>query len=119
MAWTRDQILAVKDLPLKEVPVPAWGQGVTVWLRTMSVAERDRYILFVRKPETFEADPDHFRAKLLVFTLSDESGNRLFRDDEYELVGAKCSGAIDLLFEAAQRLNGLAGEAVEDARKNS
>ena len=45
MAWTREQILAVRDLPLREVTVEAWGPDAKVWLRTISAAERDRYIL--------------------------------------------------------------------------
>jgi hypothetical protein len=123
MAWTRDQILAVKDLPLREVKVNVWGDGASVWLRTMSAADRDRYFLLSRKgPDSMEPDPENFRARLLVFCLCDEHGQRLFADDEAPLIGEKCGAAINFLFTAAQELNGLARpepEQVEDARKNS
>jgi hypothetical protein len=120
MAWSREQILAVQDLPLREVEVDAWD-GAKIWLRTMSAAERDRYFMLSRKsPDSLEPDPENFRAKLLVFCLSDETGTRLFADDEAALLGAKCGNAIMQLFAEAQSLNLLvAKDAVEDARKNS
>jgi hypothetical protein len=122
MAWNRDQIIDVHDRPMKEVKVPAWGEGASVWLRMISAAERDRYYLLSRKPGTAEADPENFRAKLLVFSICDENGRRLFNDDEFDMLGDKCGAAISLLFDEAQRLNKLiADEAdeVEEARKNS
>jgi hypothetical protein len=122
MAWTREQILAVRDLPLREVHVPAWD-GATVWLRTISAAERDRYFLLSRKsPDASDVDPENFRARFLVFCLCDELGNRLFGDEEAELLGAKGSTAINFLFLEAQKLNQLdrsETDAVEEARKNS
>ena len=122
MAFSRDDILAVNDRPMKEVPVPVWGDGASVWLRMISAAERDRYFLMTRKGDTFEANPDNFRAKLLVFAICDEEGKRLFADDEAELLGRKCGDAINLLFGEASKINGLTrndADEVEDARKNS
>jgi hypothetical protein len=122
MGWTREEILAVKDLPLREVTVEAWG-GAKVWLRTISAGERDRYFLLSRKgPDSMEPDPENFRARLLVFCLCDELGARLFADDEAGLVGAKCGPAVNFLYEQAQELNAFNKrevDQVEDARKNS
>jgi hypothetical protein len=57
MAWTREQILAIRDLPLREVKVEAWD-GASVWLRTMSAGERDRFFLLSRKsPDSLERKP--------------------------------------------------------------
>lgn len=122
MAWTREQILAVRDLPLREVQVEAWD-GASVWLRTMSAGERDRFFLLARKsPDSLEPDPQNFRARLLVYCVCDENGERLFNDDEFELLGEKCATAINQLYAEAQSLNGMnrpEPEQVEDARKNS
>jgi hypothetical protein len=122
MAWTREQILAVRDLPLREVTVEAWGPDAKVWLRTISAAERDRYILMQRKsPDVTELDPENFRARFLVFCICDQNGTRLFEDHEAAVLGAKCGPAIDFLYEQAQALNSLTKsetEEVEDARKN-
>ena len=122
MAWTREQILNVRDLPLREVTVEAWD-GASVWLRTISAGERDRFFLMSRKsPDSLEPDPENFRARLLVYCICDENGERLFRDDEVELLGEKCAGAINQLYAEAQSLNGFNrpdAEQIEDARKNS
>ena len=98
--------------------MPHWND--TVWIRTITAAERDAYMLSAR-PHVEGEQPDYnnFRARLLVFALCDETGKRLFRDGEDLLVGAKCADAIGLLFDEAQKLNGLKPSAVEDARKNS
>jgi hypothetical protein len=118
MAMTREQILTVDDLPRKEVPVPKWND--TVWLRTITAAERDAYMLSARPvAEGEEPNYENFRARLLVYAICDAQGNRLFKDGEDDLVGAKCADAIMLLFREAQALNGLAPDSVEDARKNS
>ncbi len=123
MAWTREQILAVRDLPLREITVEAWGPDAKVWLRTISAAERDRFFLLSRKgPETMEPDPENFRARLLVFCICDPEGNRLFDDDEAALLGEKCGPAIFQLYAEAQEMNAFSRpetEQVEDARKNS
>jgi hypothetical protein len=122
MAWTREQILAVKDLPLREVKVQAWGPAASVWLRTMSAGERDRYFLQSRKGDSMELDPENFRARLLAYCLCDPNGKRLFKDDEVDLIGAKCGEAVNFLYAQAQDLNAFdktETEKVEDARKNS
>ena len=123
MAWTRDQILAVRDLPLREVTVDAWGPDAKVWLRTMSAGERDRFFLLSRKsPDSMEPDPENFRARLLVYCICDEKGKRLFADDEIALLGEKCGEAINFLYAVAQEMNAFQKaepEQVEDARKNS
>lgn len=122
MAWTREQILAVRDLPLREVKVDAWD-GASVWLRTMSAGERDRFFLLSRKsPDSLEPDPENFRARLLVHCVCDETGARLFGDDDIALLGEKCPAAINQLYAEAQALNAFnkaEPEQVEDARKNS
>jgi hypothetical protein len=117
MAMSRNAILAVDDLPRKEVPVERWHD--TVWLRTITAAERDAYMLRAR-PTADGGEPDYenFRARLLVYCLCDENGERLFDDHEDHLLGAKCGDAIGFLFTEAQKLNGLMPVAVEDARKN-
>ena len=40
---TKDAILKAEDLPTEKVPVPEWGPGQSVTVRTMSGDERDRY----------------------------------------------------------------------------
>jgi hypothetical protein len=64
-------------------------------------------------------DLDNFRARFLCFCICDEKGQRLFGDDEGELIGGKSADALGRLWVAANNLNGTDAEAVERARKNS
>ena len=51
--------------------------------------------------------------------MIDESGQRLFTDEEADLLGAKSGAALDRVFAIAQKLNGLSGADVEEFSKNS
>ena len=59
------------------------------------------------------------RARLVGLTVIDEGGQRLFTDDEVDLLGAKSGAALDRIFAIAQKLNGLSGADVEELTKNS
>ena len=59
------------------------------------------------------------RARLVGLTVIDETGQRLFTDDEVDLLGAKSGAALDRVFAVAQKLNGLSGADVEELSKNS
>ncbi len=96
-------------------------------VREMSGTERDTFEI-----ETFklkangagtpsrEVDPKYLRARLAVLCLVDESGNRLYADNEVKACSDTLgAGVLNKIFTAAQRLNGLDATAVEDAAKNS
>lgn len=104
-------ILAADDLPRESVTVPEWGGEVLV--RTMTGTERDAF-------ESSLLDKDkrleNMRARLVSLTLCDESGERMFSDDEVTALGKKSAIALDRVFAVAQRLNGIGGEAVDTAK---
>ncbi len=109
---SRDQILQSDDLPRKEVLVPEWGGSVFV--RTMSGSERDRFeAAHLRNPEK------NFRARLAVLTVCDDKGSPLFNDADIETLGAKSSSALTRIFEAASKLNRLSKEDYEDLGNGS
>jgi hypothetical protein len=60
----------------------------------------------------------NIRAKLVVRSIADETGKRLFSDADVEAVGEMPSPLVGTLFDACARHNGMSGGAVEDARKN-
>jgi hypothetical protein len=59
------------------------------------------------------------RVKLLVMTLVDDAGNRLFDSNDIAMLGRKSSGAIERVYAVASRLNGIGAQAEADAAKNS
>ncbi|MFO8014747.1 MAG: phage tail assembly chaperone [Phycisphaerae bacterium] len=107
----RDAILAAEDTTTERLSVPEWGGDV--YVRVMTAAERDAWEndLYARQQKGQALK--NVRARLAVRVLVDEAGRRLFSDDDAAALGAKSGRALDRIFEAAQRLNGLGPEDVE------
>lgn len=121
MALNIDQILAVEDLPLKEVKVPQWGGSVFV--RAMNGAERDTYeakLIDVQKLTTIEEKLAAVRGRLVFLCTVDENGERLFTTEEhYKKLMRKNWRALDLIADEAQKVNALSDDEVEEIAKNS
>lgn len=113
---TAEKILAAQDTdaPIK-VDIPEWGGGA--FLRVMSGAERDQWELIaeagIRKKTTANV-----RASLLIATLCDENGKRLFGHGQADALGKKSSIVIDRLFDIAQKLNKLKESDIDELEKN-
>ena len=85
---TADQILAADDLGLKKLSVPEWGGEV--YVRVMSVGERDAYEkLWIGKKDS---GVDNFRTEYLARVLCNDKGELLFSRTQ-----------IDALLTPAQR----------------
>ena len=112
---TRDQILAVDDRPSEKVSVPEWGGDV--YVKTYGGDERDSFEQSIIVEE--KTNLIGVRAKLCVRCVVDESGVRLFSDEDATLLGKKNAAAVNRVFEVAQRLNKLLREDVEELIKNS
>lgn len=114
MALTKDQILAVDDMGLLEVEVPEWGGSVFV--RVMSVGERDSYEneWMVNKHKGVE----NFRSKFLQRVLCDEKGELLFTPNDVGGLAKKSARVITRVWDAAMRHNALTDDDVEELAKN-
>lgn len=120
MSLTKDQILEANDLKNEAVNVPEWGG--TVHVRTMTGADRDQFesSMVATLPDgTRKTDMTNLRAKLVALTLVDANGSRLFDVNDIDRLGLKSAGALEKVFVVAQRINGLGGQAEDDALKNS
>ena len=114
----RNEILEAKDLKKEEVNVPEWGG--TVFIRTMRADERDAYELscYDSREESGGKHQQHIRARLLVYTVCDEAGVRMFSEADLDALGAKSAKASDRLFAVAQKLNGIGDDDIEELEKN-
>ena len=125
MLLSKAQILEIDDIRYEEVFVPQWNG--TVRVKVMTGTERDSYetSLYEFKPGDgnkqgqLKLNREDMRAKLLARVIVDEKNKRLFTDADIRALGAKSADALDVLFEAAQQLNGLAKGDLEKAEKNS
>ena len=113
---TKATILDLDDLVRETVPVPEWGVDVVV--RTMTGGERDAFESEISKAGGF-VGMDNVRARLIVRTAVDESGARLFTDDDVVALSGKSAAALSRLFDVAARLNGLTKEDKEELAGNS
>ena len=115
---SRDAILQADDLQYETVEVPEWGGAVRV--RGMTGTERDAYtessMVDARTGEVTLAD---MTSRLLVRTLVDEEGDRLFSDADVRALGRKSGAALDRVARVAQRLSGLSQADMEALVKNS
>ena len=116
---TKSAILAANDLKTQDVDVPEWGGAVRV--RAFSGRERDAFEASMVRGDGKDRKVDltNMRARLVALSVVDEAGQRVFTDEEVDLLGAKSGAALDRVFAVAQELNGLSGADVEALAKNS
>ena len=120
MTLTKDQILEANDLQSESVTVPEWGGDVLV--RTMTGADRDAFeaSMITTLPDgTRKPNMANMRAKLVALTVVDDAGNRVFDVTDVDRLALKSASALERVFNAAQRINGLGAQAEDLAAKNS
>lgn len=116
---TRDTILAAKDLKTESIAVPEWGGEVLI--RVFSGTQRDRLDAFIARSVDEKGkikDPTGMRTLVVVLAACNEDGSALFRPEDMDALKAKSSIALNRIFDAASRLNGLAESGVESARES-
>ena len=120
MTLSKDQILEADDLQSEEVQVAEWGGSVKV--RTMTGADRDAFeqsMVIVGADGNRRPDMTNMRAKLVALTVVDDAGNLLFVPADIPMLARKSAAALERVFDAAQRINGLGVKAEDAAEKNS
>lgn len=112
---TRDDILKSKDLETVKVHVPAWGGDVLV--SVMSGYDRDNFeaSLIGKHGGT---NMVNIRAKLVAATIVDEKGKLLFSEKDVVALGKKSAAALSVVFDAAQKINKISDDDVEELAKN-
>ena len=108
-------IEAAQRATSKLTAVKVWGEDAHI--RVMSGTERDQWESQII--ENGKVVKDQFRVKLLVKVLADETGKRLFSDDEIGTLSGMESVEIDRLYTIASKVNGLSKSDVDELTKNS
>lgn len=113
MALTAEQILAADDLGLKQVTVKEWGGDV--FIRVMSVGERDSYErMWIGKKDS---GVDNFRSEYLARVLCNEKGELLFSREQVEKLANKSGAVMGRLFDEAIKHNNMSEADVEQLGK--
>jgi hypothetical protein len=111
---TKDAVLKADDRPIQEVEVPEWGGSVLI--KAMTGAERNaflaRHIQNPGKGQTIILDNMH--ADLAALSIINEDGSRMFSAAEVGALAQKSGTALERIFKAASKLNGLSDEDVKE-----
>lgn len=116
----RDRIIAKDDLKTDTVYVPQWDETLTI--KTLTGTQRDKFeasIVGMSKGGQPKQNMENIRARLVVLTVIDPDDNDLpaFTEKDIPELGKKSAAALDVVFAAAQKLNGFTKEDVEDLAK--
>lgn len=123
---TREDILAADGPQPVRVEVPEWGGAVFV--REMTAGERDAYeAAIIAEHHKASGNPAadtaarirRVRARLLVCTVFDEAGARLFTDADIDTLAGKRIRPVQRVYNVAAELNALSDLDVKELAKNS
>ena len=115
---TRGEILDAADLARELVEIPEW-QG-SVYVQSITGFERDAFesrCIAARK--NGKLDTKLLKAQLVILSLYDEDGSRIFNENDINGLNAKSGSVIDRLFNIAQTLSGLSDDDVDELAGNS
>lgn len=112
----REEILSKTSLQTEKINIPEWGGDVLI--SEMSGTSRDSWEQAIREKDASGRIVSP-RAKLIVFTIVDEKGSRIFKDDDVEAIGKLSSEALEKICAVSMRLNGLGADEINKAKKNS
>jgi hypothetical protein len=113
----RDRIIATNDTQSEILNVPEWGLDVEI--RGMSGAARAN---MTQTAADNNGGVDYVRMmpNIVIGCVFDpETGERVFNDDDHEIVMEKSGSALDNIVKVAMRLSGFGDKAVDEAGKDS
>lgn len=118
MTLTKEQILAADDLKRIPVDVPEWGGKV--YVTELTGAERGQFeMLMVGSDGKAKPIGEYLpimKAQLVGRTLVNETGERIFTNEEVDALAKKNSQVLERIFKVAEKLNSVLG--MEDVAKN-
>jgi hypothetical protein len=118
---TREQIQQADDFQTRQVPVPEWGDGAVVYVRTISSADRIKFEMSLQhdNERIREKRREQVKEKLIVLCACDADGSPLFQESDINWLRGKSARPIERIFEAARVLNGIGEDDVEQLVGNS
>ncbi len=117
MEDVRSKILHARDRAREEVDVSEfWPEVGTLGVSVMGGNDRDSWE-YPRNKLIDESKP--LVGPFLVKCITDETGEKIFKEEDAEALGAKNWKALDKLFDVGWRINKLSKAEKEDIEKNS
>jgi hypothetical protein len=122
MALTKEQILGIVDIKVKEIEVPLWGG--TLFIKQLTRGQQDEYLhrqfgkFGVKqqgKTQNIESSMDMFGHDSWIFAqgVCDENGKRLFTDKEVEAINQKNGEAVGAVAVEIVKFSGMEADVQE------
>lgn len=113
MSLSRDSILNARDNKVVSVDVPEWGGSL--YVRVLSGSQRDQLEAYICTKRGKTEDYAGVRALLVQLSACDKDGKPLFQPSDLPAISERSSIALQRVFDAAAKLNGLNSGSVEQA----
>ena len=110
----KETILWIKDIAVEKVEVPEWGGHV--YAKGLTGAERDKFeaSLVTTRGKERNVNMANIRAKLASLTVCDDTGARMFSEEDVQALGQKSASALQRIFEVSQRLSRIGDEDIQE-----
>lgn len=118
MSLTRDQILGVQDRMMVEVRTPEWGEGASVFVRTLTGAQRDELEGAIGAAAAAGRVNLDARARLCSAFICDAEGVPLFTLADVDALTGKSGAALTRILRAGMKLNAMREKDLEELEKN-
>jgi hypothetical protein len=115
----KEAIFAVSDAVTQRVEIPLWGGYVLV--RSLTTRERGRLEASIRERKGVNVDENMalLRSRLVMLSVVDAQGKRLFEDRDIDFLEDRNAQAMDAICNVAMRISGFSKADVDDLTKNS
>ena len=115
VATSAADILAIADMNIRRVWVPAWNNHI--FLRTPTALEKGRFEASVAGEEK-KRDIKTLKLRLAVMCICDGNGKRLFNDEDIPKLGEKSAQAIETIANESLKMIQITEAELEGAVKN-
>ena len=114
---TREQILNSVDIVTEEVSCPEWGGSVLV--RGMTGYEREAYEsdMAARRLADGTIDIHGLRGRMAARTVVNGDGERIFTDDDIDVLSNKNAAPLDRIYDVVCRLSRITESEVAEAEE--
>lgn len=114
----RKLITEMNDIPEEMVEVPEWD--VKIMVRGMTGKGRANFLRRSTDPVTGNIQYENFYPELVIACSFDpETGEQIFDPADRDMLNSKSGMALGRVADVAQRLSGLGGDDIEEAKKDS
>ena len=117
MSKLKEKIKSAQDIRTELITIPEWDMSIEV--RTMRAIDRAR-VLKNCVDNSGKVIGEKFQAGLVIASCYDpETKERIFDDEDFDLLMEKAAGPVELLAGTAMSLSGLTRDTMTGAEKNS